>query len=113
MSTMHAQPPLPEGLGFKEAVEVEPGKEIDAYDTNPENEEALLAGTDRWCAFPITTYVPRVRGCWVTVHEPGKDDEKAAEEVAKYWPRGVKPWSVGAWLEDAELGIPEPLEWKL
>ncbi|KAF2177720.1 hypothetical protein K469DRAFT_719651 [Zopfia rhizophila CBS 207.26] len=117
LSTVHAQPPLPEAASFKkDASEASEGKQIDPYDIDPRYEEELLAGTDRWCIFPVNSYVPRARGCWVSIHEPGKDEETgdaAVKEAAKYWPVDVTPWSIGAWMEDAELGIPEPLEWKL
>jgi hypothetical protein len=111
LSTVHAQPPLPEGTKFRNAAEEEVnGKKIDPYDISPENEHALMAGTDRWCLFPVTSYSPRVRGCWVNIHEPEKNAEG---EAAKYWPQNVRPWSVGAWMEDTEMGILEPSQWKL
>lgn len=118
MSTKLAQPPIPEAHGFKKAVEEEVARaKIDAYDINPKTEGALLVGTDRWCGFPINAYVPRARGCWVTIHQAGQDDEEqevdAVKEAGKYWPQDVRPWSIGAWMEDAEMLVPEPLEWKL
>ncbi|KAF2786235.1 hypothetical protein K505DRAFT_260305 [Melanomma pulvis-pyrius CBS 109.77] len=115
VSTLHAQPPLPEGAGFKNAVG--DGAEIDPYDISPEKEDSLLAGTDRWCSFLVSSYTPRARGCWVTIHKPGTggegDAEEAIKEAGKYWPQDVRPWGVGAWMEDAEMGFPEPFEWKL
>jgi hypothetical protein len=118
LGTTHAQPPLPEASFFTKAVEMQAnGPHIDAYDINPEFEAGLMAGTDRWRAFPIHTYVPRARGCWVTVHRAGEEVEGSANaalgEAEKYWPQDIKPWSFGAWMEDAELGIPVPLEWTL
>jgi hypothetical protein len=116
LSTTQAQPPIPEATGFKAAAEDETKgtSKVDAYDINPKYEEALLAGTDRWCAFPINSYVPRARGCWVTVHPAGEEGKPdSVKEASKHWPQDVKPWSIGAWMEDAEMGIPEPLEWKL
>jgi hypothetical protein len=111
LSTVHAQPPLPEGMKFRSAAEGEVnGKKIDPYDISPENEHALMAGTDRWCLFPVTSYSPRVRGCWVNIHEPEKNAEG---EATKYWPQSVTPWSVGAWMEETEMGILEPSQWKL
>ncbi|KAF2017618.1 hypothetical protein BU24DRAFT_345038 [Aaosphaeria arxii CBS 175.79] len=122
LSTVLAQPPVPEAPGFKAAVDVEVKKSVrtDEYDINPDLEESILAGTEDWCLFPITSYAPRARGCWVTVHETGKGgsnsevgDQAANQEAVKSWPQDVRPWSIGAWMEDAELGIPEPLKWKL
>lgn len=117
LSTVMAQPPLTEAAGFKlgDEAEVESAK-IDPYDTSPKDEDALLCGTDRWCSFPIDAYVRRARGCWVKVHEPGKGDEgatRAAEQPDRYWPQDVRPWSIGAWMEDTEMIVPTPLEWKL
>ncbi|KAF2731602.1 hypothetical protein EJ04DRAFT_442670 [Polyplosphaeria fusca] len=109
LSTTQVQPPLPQAPGFGNAVkEVVGGKKVDDYDINPKEEDSLLVGTNEWCAFPIQSYAPRARGCWVTIHEPGEDLEDARE----YW-QHVKPWNIGAWMEDAEMVIPAPLTWKL
>lgn len=106
------QPPIPEAPGCKQAAiaESESGAKIDPYDINPKHEESLLAGTDRWYTFSFTAKSPRGRGCWVTMHDPEKED---VEEASKYFPQGIQPWSVGAWMEDAELNIAAPREWKL
>ncbi|KAF2114713.1 hypothetical protein BDV96DRAFT_493598 [Lophiotrema nucula] len=118
LSTVHAQPPVAEAPGFKQAVEaVREGLKIEDYDIDPKHEESLLAGTDRWRSFPINVYVSRARGCWVTIHDVSKDGEASTandvNEPGKYWPQDVKPWAVGAWMEDAQMDIPTPLEWKL
>ena len=109
-------PPIPAAPGHKEAAAAEAaGSKIDAYDVNPKTEASVLAGTENWTAFPINA-VSRARGCWVKVHELGKDpseDIRAVEEASKYWPQGVQPWSIGAWMEDSVMEIPQPLEWKL
>ncbi|KAF1954650.1 hypothetical protein CC80DRAFT_123536 [Byssothecium circinans] len=118
MSTMHAQPPIPEAEGHKQAVKSELEREsngngkIDDYDINPANEEALLAGTEFWRSFPIDMSAPRVRGCWITVHKT-TESQGEADSANKYWPQDIRPWTVGAWFEDAVMGIPGPLEWKL
>ncbi|ORY14191.1 hypothetical protein BCR34DRAFT_599389 [Clohesyomyces aquaticus] len=114
VSTTQAQPPIPAAPGFGlQAAGVErEATERDSYDINPSFQDELLAGTDRWCSFPIESYVPRARGCWVTLHEPGKDED-VIKEASKYWPQDVQPWGIGAWCEDAELNIPAPIEWKL
>lgn len=119
MSTMPAQPPIPEAEGHKAAVAAElkaredGSGEINAYNVDPKHEDALLAGTDLWRAFAFDATAPRVRGCWVTVHTGSGQTVGSSDDAGKYWPQGVQPWSVGAWLEDAELTIGSPLEWKL
>jgi hypothetical protein len=103
LSTTLAQPPLPAAPGFKQAVEDEiNGGKVDEYDVSPKFEPALLAGTDHWCTFPIDSYTPRARGCWVTMHSAGEgvvgSQNEAVQEASKYWPQDVRPWSVGAWM---------------
>lgn len=103
LSTTHAQPPVPEAPGFAKAVKDEAiGAKIDEYDVNPRFENALLAGTDRWCAFPVSSYTPRARGCWVTVHKAGTEVEgsesRGRQEAGRFWPQDAQPWSVGAWM---------------
>lgn len=109
-------PPIPAAPGHKEAVAAESeGSKIDPYDISPKTEASLLVGTDKWVAFP-TNAKSKARGCWVKVHELGKDpkeDIRAVEEASKHWPQGVQPWSIGAWMEDSVMDIPKPLEWKL
>jgi hypothetical protein len=109
-------PPIPAAAGHNEAVAVESeDSKIDPYDINPRTEASLLVGTENWTAFPINAK-SRARGCWVKVHELGKDpneDIRAVEEASKYWPQGVQPWSIGAWMEDSVMEIPQPIEWKL
>ncbi|KAF2622987.1 hypothetical protein BU25DRAFT_414753 [Macroventuria anomochaeta] len=113
ISMMHVQPPIPESAGHKRAVAAEledreRGLVIDPYDVSSKNEVAVAAGTDSWCAFDINGRVQRARGCWVEVFKTGVTDEEE-----RYWPKGLKPWSFGGWMEDAVLEIEEPLEWKL
>lgn len=113
ISMMLAQPPIPVPPGYMHAVAEEiadrgRGVVVDPYDISPENEVAVAAGTDRWCAFDIGGKVQRARGCWVELLETGGT---RADNV--YWPQGLKPWSFGGWMEDFVLDIEEPLEWKL
>jgi hypothetical protein len=104
ISTMQAQPPLPSAPGFKEAVEegLEASTKIGEHDISLKHETALLAGTDRWCAFPIIGSFPSARGCWVTVHSAGEGVEgsqnEAVRKAGRYWPQDVRPWVVGAWM---------------
>ena len=110
---MHVQPPIPEPPGHKRAVAVEVGNRaqgvvIDPYDVSPKNEVAVAVGTDRWCAFDIGGKMQRARGCWVEMLRTGGEKEENA-----YWPQGLRPWSIGGWVENAVLEIEEPLEWKL
>lgn len=111
---MHVQPPIPEPAGYKSAVAAEVqakerGVEIDPYDISSKNEVAVAAGTNRWCMFDIGGKVQRARGCWVKVLKAGVEDG----EEENYWPKDLRPWSFGGWMEDATLEIEEPLEWKL
>lgn len=115
ISMVHAQPPIPEQRGHRRAVEAEiedqkRGVNIDEYDISSKNEVAVAAGTDRWCAFDIGGKVQRARGCWVEILKVGAE---SGGEEDMYWPKGVRPWSFGGWMEDATLHIEEPLEWKL
>lgn len=109
ISMAQVQPPIPEPAGHKAAVKDVLDREVDAYDIDPKLEESLCVGTDRWCAFDIEGKVPRARGCWVKMGETGG----GVAEGEKYFPQGLRPWSVGGWMEDAVLEIAEPLEWKL
>jgi hypothetical protein len=109
MSLMLAQPPCPEAFGRQAAVEAEAQSSvpIDAYDISHKTEDAVLVGTERWCAIEVKASMG-ARGCWV---EMGKEN---GDEAGKYWPKGVEPWvSVGAWMEDGMFEFGEPLEWKL
>lgn len=40
-------------------------------------------------------------------------EEEAEKEAQRWWPQGIKPWKIGAWMEEAEIEIPAPKEWKL
>lgn len=108
---MQVQPPIPTPAGHEAAVAAEiedqkRGVSIDPYDVSPKNEVAVAAGTDRWCAFDIGGKIQRARGCWVEVLEPAVQ----GGEQEGYWPKGVRPWTFGAWMEDAVLEIEKPLE---
>jgi hypothetical protein len=106
------QPPCPEASSQRTAAisEAQLKMPIDPYDTGLKNEEAVLVGTERWCAteFSARTWA---RGCWVQMHT-GEKDVHVVEEV-KWWPKGLRLWSVGAWMEDGVFEFPEALEWKL
>lgn len=111
---VQVQPPIPEPAAHGKAVAAEledqkSGVKIDPYDISPKNEVAVAAGTDRWRAFDIGGKVQRARMCWVKVLEPAVE----GGEQERYWPRGIRPWGIGAWMEDAVLEIEKPLEWKL
>lgn len=112
LSLVMAQPPCPEQAGQRTAAafEAELAKPIDPYDISAKNEEAVLVGTERWCAVGVEAK-SRARGCWVdmSVGENGKGEV----DEGTWWPKGVKPWSVGAWIEDGVFEFGMPLEWKL
>jgi hypothetical protein len=103
------QPPCPEPVGRQTAAEFEAelSTPIDPYDIAPKNEEAVLVGTERWCAVELAAK-SRARGCWVDVG--GKSGEV---EEGKWWPGSVRPWRFGAWLENGVFEFGEPVEWKL
>jgi hypothetical protein len=111
IAMQQVQPPIPEPAGFKNAVETELNSnvKIDPYDISAKNEVAVAAGTDRWCAYDIGGKIERMRGCWVEVLH----SKTGGEEEGKYFPQGLQPWSVGGWMEETELSIDKPLEWKL
>jgi hypothetical protein len=109
LSLMLAQPPCPEPAGRRTAAAFEAELEtpIDPYDISPKNEEAVLVGTERWCGVGLVAK-SWGRGCWVEMIKTEGDGDEG-----KYWPKGLKPWSVGAWLEDGHFDFGLPLEWKL
>jgi hypothetical protein len=114
MSILNIQPPLPEPAGRITAATFESELEtpIDPYDISKKNEEALVVGTERWAGFELQAR-SRTRGCWVQMSEqPNTEDEEQREE-GKWWPKGLKPWSVGVWMEGGVFEIAEALEWKL
>jgi hypothetical protein len=104
LSLMLVQPPCPEPVGRRTAAafEAELAEPIDSYATSLKNEEALLVGTERWCGIDVKAS-GWGRGCW----EEGEGGE------GRWWPKGVKSWSVGAWMEDGLFDFEMPLEWKL
>ncbi|KAF2493662.1 hypothetical protein BU16DRAFT_464911 [Lophium mytilinum] len=85
-------------------------KAKDPYDITKDEAE-LLVGTERWCSMTNHAYSPKTRGMWVEVHSPAEEDAK--KEAQRWWPQGIKPWKIGAWMEEAEIEIPAPKEWKL
>jgi len=86
----------------------------EAFVEEKEQAEAVLAvGTDLWCEFQVLLSTKRARGCWVDMHVPkaGTEEERAMQE---WWPaeREFRPWSVGVWMEDANIAVEEGKEWK-
>jgi hypothetical protein len=112
LSLMLVQPPCPEPVGRRTAAafEVELAEPIDSYATSLKNEEALLVGTERWCGIDVKAS-GWGRGCWVEIL-PDEGEEGEGGE-GRWWPKGVKSWSVGAWMEDGLFDFEMPLEWKL
>lgn len=111
---VHVQPPCPEAAGRVTAAQFEAeGKNIDPYDISEKNEEAIAVGTERWCSFDISAKAQKARGCWVEVLKSEKKDDASKQDSGRWWPNGVAPWPVGAWMEGAELEIGESIEWKL
>jgi hypothetical protein len=112
INLMLAQPPCPEPVGRRTAAafEADLSTPIDAYDVSAKNEEAVLVGTERWCAVELVAK-SRARGCWVKMLNEETSGDGGEE---KWWPRGVEPWlSVGAWMEDGVFEFAEAVEWKL
>ena len=116
LGTILAQPPVPqaEGFGKKEEVKVDP------YDIDPKREAEVLVGTDSWKSFEMSFETKCARGAWVKVHKPGEGvdgkaggNDAARKEALKHWPADVVPWSVGAWMQETDLGITKSVEWKL
>jgi hypothetical protein len=107
------QPPCPEPAGQQTtaAFEAELPTPIDPYDISLKNEEAVLVGTERWCAVELAA-TSRARGCWVDMGE-GKSGDGEVVEHGKWWPAGIRPWRMGAWLENGVFEFGEPGEWKL
>lgn len=112
LSLVNVQPPCPVAPGQEAAAafEAELERGIDAYDISAKNELALLVGTERWCAFGLEAK-GWGRGCWVDGNEEGDAGED--ENEGKWWPKGLKTWRVGAWMEEGTFKIAEGVEWKL
>ncbi|KAF2820542.1 hypothetical protein CC86DRAFT_374237 [Ophiobolus disseminans] len=114
LSLLNVQPPLLEPAARLTAAEFESELDtsIDAYDISKKNEEALLVGTERWTGFELQAKC-KARGCWVEMGQEQERPDGVGEEDGKWWPNGLKPWSVGAWMEGGVFEIAEGLEWKL
>jgi hypothetical protein len=108
-----AQPPCPEPAGQRTAAafEAELKTPIDLYDISSKNEEAVLVGTEVWRATEFSAK-SRARACWVETHT-SEGDGKVVVDEGRWWPKGLRPWSVGGWIEDGSFEVREPLEWKL
>lgn len=112
--TTIVQPPVPaapsHAAAAAAAIEAETAPHgPDTYDTRAD-ETALLAGTSQWAAFSIAAQIARARGCWVEVEQ--RATELEVREAARWFPQGLGAWSVGAWCEGGELGIPVPEVWE-
>jgi hypothetical protein len=110
---MMAQPSCPEPAGRRTAAafEAELKTAIDPYDISAKNEEAVLVGTERWCAVEFVAK-SRARGCWVEMHK--QEGGIVGGEDETWWPKGIQPWlNMGAWMEDGVFQFEEALEWKL
>lgn len=112
LGMMMAQPPCPEPAGRLTAAgfEADLSTAIDPYDISAKNEEAVLVGTERWCGVEVKAR-SKARGCWVEILPEKEDGDESREK--SFWPKGVRPWSVGAWMEDGTFDFGVPLEWKL
>ena len=76
-------------------------------------EAAFAVGTDQWREFQVLVGTKRARGCWVDVHVPkAKREEQKA--IQRWWPveREFRPWSVGLWMEEADMSIEEGIGWE-
>lgn len=96
-----AQPPLPSlesdkvlSSGFKEGRAAE-----------------ILVSTDRWVKAEVPIKKSKMRAMWVEVHH-AKTGSVEAEKAEEWWPR-IVPWSIGFWLENAEMEISTLETWKV
>jgi hypothetical protein len=108
-----AQSPCPEPAGQRtaSAFEGEVKVSIDPYDISARNEEAMLAGTERWCATKFSAK-GRARGRWVEMHT-GQGNRKEVVHEGKWWSKGLRPCGVGGWIEYGSIEVKKPLGWKL
>jgi len=101
---MLAQPPLPSALSASTHAFVEEEEQAEA---------AIAVGTDQWREFRVLVGTKRARGCWVDVHVPkaGSEEENGSQV---WWPAEpeFRPWSVGLWMEDADMSIEEGIGWE-
>jgi hypothetical protein len=88
-----AQPPLPT---------LAPDKVPTSGFDEVKSSEILIA-TDEWVKADVPIKKSKMRAMWVEVHH-SKAGSDEAEEAEKWWP-SIVPWSVGFWLENAEMTI--------
>jgi len=76
-------------------------------------EAALAVGTNQWREFRVLVGTKRARGCWVDVHTP-KAGSKEQTVTQGWWPVGreFRPWSVGVWMEEADVRVEEGMGWE-
>lgn len=70
----------------------------------------IVVSTDRWVKSSVPINKSRMRAMWVEVHTPERGTMEA-EENERWWPGGNVPWSVGFWLEAAEMVISTEEVW--
>ena len=101
---MLAQPPLPSALSAAAQDFVEEEEQAEA---------AFAVGTDRWREFQVLVGTKRARGCWVDVHVPKAESEEQ-RVTQRWWPvePEFRPWSVGLWMEEADMSIEEGIGWE-
>jgi hypothetical protein len=102
--TKLALPPIPSAFSATPGAWIEAEEQVDTM---------VAVGTDEWCEFKVDVRTRKARGCWVSV-DSLKQGSEEEEEARKWWPQGDtwKPWSVGLWMEDADLLVEVGTKWK-
>jgi len=89
------QPPLP----------ALPEEVVATSGTSKRRAEEVVIATDRWVKYRVPVVKSTMRIMSVDSHIASPDDgsTQAVDSSDEWWPSKVRPWSVGCWLEDAEL----------
>ena len=66
--------------------------------------EEVVIATDRWVKYRVPVVKSTMRIMSVDSHvAAGNSGTQAVDGSDEWWPSKVQPWSVGCWLENAEL----------
>lgn len=65
----------------------------------------VVIATDRWVKYrvPVVKSSMRIMSVDSQIASTGGGSTQAVDSSDEWWPRKVRPWTVGCWLENAEL----------
>jgi len=67
--------------------------------------EEVIIATKRWVKYRVPAIKSTMRMMSVESHNAsaGNNSTQAVDSSDEWWPSAVRPWTVGCWLENAEL----------